>query len=138
MKVPPGVTLSHVPIASSSSSFCWRQDSRLTLFQTKVYDALCQVPRGQVVTYQSLANAIGCRSCQAVGQALRRNPYAPIIPCHRVIKSDLTLGGFFGHMSGPKMDEKVALLQSEGVRIEVATGKIDRQYVYHFHDTNKE
>lgn len=122
------------PTASSlvTNSSTWRQDPHLTPFQRKVYDAVCRVPPGRVVTYKSLAESIDCRSCQAVGQALRRNPYAPTVPCHRVVKTDLTLGGFFGHTTGPKLDEKRALLQMEGVRMDESTGKIDRQSVYMF------
>jgi methylated-DNA-[protein]-cysteine S-methyltransferase len=119
------------PLASCGTE-SWRQDPNLTAFQRKVYDALCHVPPGQVVTYKSLAESIGCRSCQAVGQALRRNPYAPTVPCHRVVKTDLTLGGFFGHTTGPKLDEKRTLLQLEGVQMDESTGKIDPQSVYLF------
>jgi methylated-DNA-[protein]-cysteine S-methyltransferase len=129
----PIVAASTVSSLSNSSS-TWRQDPQLTPFQRKVYDAVCRVPPGRVVTYKSLAESIDCRSCQAVGQALRRNPYAPMVPCHRVVKTDLTLGGFFGHTTGSKLDEKRSLLQMEGVRMDESTGKIDRQSVYMFND----
>jgi methylated-DNA-[protein]-cysteine S-methyltransferase len=119
---------------ANNNSSTWRQDPHLTPFQRRVYDAVCRVPAGRVVTYKSLAESIDCRSCQAVGQALRRNPYAPTVPCHRVVKTDLTLGGFFGHTTGSKLDEKRTLLQLEGVRMDESTGKIDRQSVYMFHD----
>ncbi|MCK5801705.1 MAG: MGMT family protein, partial [Lentisphaeria bacterium] len=59
---------------------------------------------------------LGCRSFQAVGQALRRNPFAPEVPCHRVIASDLGIGGFGGETSGEKIRRKLDLLESEGVR----------------------
>ena len=52
---------------------------------------------GKVSTYQELAKALHCGSCQAVGQALRRNPYAPIVPCHRVIAASQAIGGFCGN-----------------------------------------
>jgi methylated-DNA-[protein]-cysteine S-methyltransferase len=126
-----------VPLASCGADN-WRHDPNLTAFQRKVYDALCRIPPGRVVTYKSLAESIGCRSCQAVGQALRRNPYAPTVPCHRVVKTDLTLGGFFGHTTGPKLDEKRTLLQREGVRMDESTGKIDRQSVYMFRTDDTE
>jgi len=71
-----------------------------------------------VTTYQSLARAIGCGSARAVGQALRRNPFAPQVPCHRVIASDLTLGGFNGSSSPETLAKKVALLASEGVEFQ--------------------
>jgi methylated-DNA-[protein]-cysteine S-methyltransferase len=57
----------------------------LTCFQRKVLQALCRVPAGHVTTYKQLAQSIHCSSTQAVGQALRRNPYAPTVPCHRVV-----------------------------------------------------
>jgi len=65
-----------------------------TPFQKKVYNALLLIPNGRVTTYKILAEYIGCKSSQAVGQALKKNLDAPRIPCHRVIKSDGTLGGY--------------------------------------------
>lgn len=87
-----------------------------TAFQRRVYAALCRVPRGRVTTYRRLAEAVGCRSCRAVGQALKHNPDAPRIPCHRVIASDLSLGGFMGCTAGPALRRKRARLAAEGVR----------------------
>jgi methylated-DNA-[protein]-cysteine S-methyltransferase len=87
----------------------------ITPFQKQVYDALRLVPCGSVTTYKALAAAIGCGSPRAVGQALKRNPYAPEVPCHRVIASDLRLGGFHGQVSGTAVSKKRALLAEEGV-----------------------
>ncbi len=87
----------------------------VSAFQQRVYQALMQVPRGKVTTYACLARAIDCRSAQAVGQALRRNPFAPEVPCHRVIASDLTLGGFQGEQVGATLEKKLQLLATEGV-----------------------
>ena len=87
-----------------------------TAFQNRVYAALREIPRGRVTTYKRLAGRLGCRSCRAVGQALKRNPYAPVVPCHRVIASDVTPGGFMGRRDGPALRRKLALLASEGVR----------------------
>lgn len=70
------------------------------------------------MTYRGLAQAIGCSSCQAVGQALRRNPFAPVVPCHRVIKSDLTPGGFTGKQDHSAIQRKLELLAAEGVVFE--------------------
>ena len=86
-----------------------------TPFERKVYAALLHVPCGRVTTYAELARAVGCRSSRAVGQALKRNPFAPDVPCHRVIRSDLAPGGFKGRMRGPAPREKIRLLKSEGV-----------------------
>ena len=59
-----------------------------TSFQMKVYKATSRIPRGKVATYGWVARQIGCRSAQAVGGALRVNPFAPKVPCHRVVASD--------------------------------------------------
>lgn len=88
---------------------------RLTPFQKRVYEALSRIPPGRVTTYKALAASIGCGSAQAVGQALKRNPYAPEVPCHRVIGSDLQLGGYQGQVEGGSVRRKKELLASEGV-----------------------
>ena len=85
-------------------------------FQWKVYEAVSLVPEGCVTTYALLATHIGCKSCRAVGQALRRNPFAPRVPCHRVIAADLSPGGFRGRRSGAEVARKKTLLAREGVR----------------------
>jgi methylated-DNA-[protein]-cysteine S-methyltransferase len=82
-----------------------------TLFQEKVYAITRRIPIGQTMTYGEIAKILKS-SPRAVGQALKKNPYAPIVPCHRVIKSDGTLGGFNGKMNSKK---KIGLLKSEGV-----------------------
>ncbi len=96
--------------------------SRVTAFQTKVYDALSGVPAGRVVSYGVLAAGVGCRSPRAVGQALRCNPFAPRVPCHRVIAADTSPGGFTGERGGAALRRKLALLKSEGV--EFADGRL--------------
>lgn len=88
----------------------------VSAFQQRVYDALSSVPSGRVVTYHGLARLAGCASARAVGQALRRNPFAPAVPCHRVIASDLTIGGYGGDTLGPRVRRKLQLLAEEGVR----------------------
>lgn len=91
-----------------------------------------EVPRGSVTTYQELAKALGIKSSQAVGQALRRNPYAPEVPCHRVVRSDGGIGGFQGCFEGSPVDRKIRLLREEGVEIE--DGKVKgfekKRYVF--------
>ncbi len=66
----------------------------MTDFQKRVYSVLKLIPRGKVTTYKILGDFIGCRSAQAIGQALTRNPDAPWVPCHRVIRTDGTIGGY--------------------------------------------
>lgn len=90
-----------------------RESLEITEFQRKVYLALLEVPRGETISYKELGERIGCRSAQAIGQALRRNPFAPEVPCHRVIASDGTLGGFHGQRQGEMIARKRALLESE-------------------------
>ena len=87
----------------------------VTDFQQTVYDSISRVHRGRVTTYALLAQSIGCRSPRAVGQALRRNPFAPKVPCHRAIASDLTPGGFNGARAGTEIARKLRLLAAEGV-----------------------
>ena len=89
--------------------------AQVTAFQRRVYAALLLIPRGRVVTYKALADHLGCGSCQAIGQALRRNPFAPRVPCHRVIAADLTVGGFAGARQGSEIRRKLRLLGAEGV-----------------------
>lgn len=89
------------------------EDITITAFQRKVYLALLEVPCGTTITYGELARRIGCRSAQAVGQALRHNPFAPDVPCHRVIASNGTLGGFHGEREGAMIEKKKALLKAE-------------------------
>ena len=89
--------------------------ARTTAFQARVYTALLTVPSGRVTTYRILGDHLGCTCYQAIGQALRRNPFAPRVPCHRVIASDLTIGGFAGNRSGPDIRRKRRLLAEEGV-----------------------
>jgi methylated-DNA-[protein]-cysteine S-methyltransferase len=90
----------------------------VTPFQQRVYDACSTIPAGKVSTYGELARYLNCRSARAIGQALRRNPFAPTVPCHRVVKSDRTLGGFSGHKTGPEIDRKRSLLTAEGVEFD--------------------
>lgn len=85
----------------------------ITPFQRKVYLALLDVPPGTTITYGQLAKRIGCRSAQAVGQALKRNPFAPDVPCHRVIAANGSLGGYMGHRDGKMIEYKHQLLEKE-------------------------
>lgn len=66
-----------------------------TPFALQVYEALVRVPYGEIVSYQDLAIMIGDqKKCRAVGNALHVNPIPIIVPCHRVVKKDRSLGGF--------------------------------------------
>ncbi len=85
-------------------------------FAERVYRAVRSVPVGKVTTYALVARALDSAAYRAVGAALRKNPYAPTVPCHRVIASDGTIGGFMGAVSGEPLDRKRRLLAEEGVR----------------------
>jgi methylated-DNA-[protein]-cysteine S-methyltransferase len=86
-------------------------------FADRVYAQLKAVPKGKVTTYKDLAHSLGTGAYRAVGQALRTNPYAPRVPCHRVVASDGKIGGFFGTTSGEPVQRKIALLQKEGILV---------------------
>ncbi|MDD5136372.1 MAG: MGMT family protein [Candidatus Omnitrophica bacterium] len=86
-------------------------DETLTDFERSVLRAILKIPRGEVRTYKWVAGAVGSpKACRAVGNALNKNPYAPAVPCHRVVKSDGSIGGF---AKGPGMKRR--LLKKEGV-----------------------
>jgi methylated-DNA-[protein]-cysteine S-methyltransferase len=86
--------------------------SGLTPFQRQVLLATLEIPRGQILTYGDIARQIGNpKSVRAVGQALGRNPIPIVIPCHRVIAANGSLGGYSG---GGGLETKAKLLQIEG------------------------
>ncbi|HJX05576.1 MAG TPA: MGMT family protein [Candidatus Nanoarchaeia archaeon] len=97
----------------------------ITPFQKRVYELTKQVPKGKVTSYSAIAKKLKS-SPRAVGQALRVNPFAPVVPCHRVVKSDGSIGGFGGETCGKKIEEKIAMLRKEGV--EIRQGKIDKKF----------
>jgi methylated-DNA-[protein]-cysteine S-methyltransferase len=87
----------------------------LTDFQKKVLLATLSIKRGQTRSYRQIAEQIGHRNAyRAVGTALRKNPLPITIPCHRVVKSDGTLGMYSNGGTGRKR----ALLAKEGARID--------------------
>lgn len=88
----------------------------MTLLAEKTYALLKKVPRGKITTYKSLGDALGTHGYRAIGQILRSNPFAPQVPCHRVIASDGTIGGFMGESVGSAIEKKKELLQDEGIR----------------------
>ena len=86
-----------------------------TKFQLKVWNFLKTIPKGKVKTYKEVAIAIKCpKSARAVANACAKNPYAPKIPCHRVIRSDGGIGGYSGRGG---IRTKFRLLRSEKVVI---------------------
>ncbi len=83
------------------------------MFQIKVWNEIKKIPYGEVRTYKQIAESIGHpKSSRAVANACARNPNPPIIPCHRVIRSNGSLGGYSG-VGG--VETKRKLLNKEGV-----------------------
>ena len=83
-----------------------------TDFQIKVWRALKKIKKGKVKTYKEVSMAINRpKAARAVANACAKNPYAPEVPCHRVIRSDGTLGGF-SSPGGTKTKKK--MLKREG------------------------
>jgi methylated-DNA-[protein]-cysteine S-methyltransferase len=87
-------------------------------FNEKVWALTARIPAGKVCTYADIASALNSKGFRAVGNALNKNPFAPGVPCHRVVGSDGRLTGFAGGL--PKKEE---LLTREGVS--VARGRAD-------------
>ena len=86
-----------------------------TKFQLKVWNCLKKIPKGKVKTYKQVAIAINNpKAARAVANACAKNPYAPKIPCHRVIRTDHGLGGYSGK-GGIKT--KKLLLKREGFHL---------------------
>ena len=83
-------------------------------FQRTVWEALKRIPKGKVTTYGDLAAYLGTKAVRAVGTAVGRNPHAPEVPCHRVVRSDGRVGSYSGEGG---VRGKIALLASEGVQV---------------------
>ncbi len=82
-------------------------------FSRRVIESLCQIPRGETISYEELAGRAGNpKAARAVGNILSKNKKLVLIPCHRVIKKNGALGGYVG---GPA--KKRQLLEQEGVRL---------------------
>lgn len=83
-------------------------------FTEKVYRILVEIPKGKVVTYGQLAKMAGSpKAARAVGMAMKTNPNAPHVPCHRVVGSD---GSLVGYSGAGGVEQKRKMLISEGVK----------------------
>jgi len=98
----------------------------MTTFQQRVLEIVSQVPKGKVITYKQLAEALNTKAYQAIGQALKINPTPIQIPCHRVVRSDLQLGGYLGD----QIEKKRKLLTAEGVDF-LANGRVTQQATHY-------
>jgi methylated-DNA-[protein]-cysteine S-methyltransferase len=101
-------------------------------FRDLVYKLCKTIPKGTVTTYGEIAKALlKPNASRAVGNALRNNPYAPIVPCHRVVSSTRAIGGFYGHKSGPEIQRKIQMLKEESVSFD-DDGKVSQSCIYKF------
>jgi O-6-methylguanine DNA methyltransferase len=91
-------------------------------FDERVWKLMEGIPRGKVTTYAQIAKKLNTKAYRAVGNACRKNPYAPRVPCHRVVRSDGNIGGFGGKTAGKNVEEKARLLREENV--EVRNGRV--------------
>ncbi len=86
-----------------------------TPLQERVWEALRRIPRGRVTTYGEIARHPGTRAVRTVATAVGRNPYAPAVPCHRVVRADGQIGRYSG---GEGAATRIALLADEGVKVQ--------------------
>jgi len=97
-----------------------------TEFERNVLVTTFRIPKGQVSTYKRIAEKIGKpRAYRAVGNALHKNPLAPIVPCHRVVKSDGTFGG-----EKKGAEARRYLLEKEGIPIVKGRVKISNDILF--------
>jgi len=90
--------------------FSFVLDLHGTDFQKRCWKALMRIPYGKTTTYAAIAKKVGRpKASRAVGQANHMNPMAIVVPCHRVLQADGSLGGY-----GGGLDKKLALLRLEG------------------------
>lgn len=82
----------------------------------RIYETVARIPAGEVWSYGRVARVAGS-SARAVGGAMRSNPYAPTVPCHRVVAADGRLHGFRGETNAPALMDKERLLRDEGVAV---------------------
>jgi methylated-DNA-[protein]-cysteine S-methyltransferase len=99
----------------------------ITNFQKRIYEALKKVPKGRVITYKDLGRAVHTKAYRAVGSAMAKNPFAPFVPCHRVIRSDGVVGNYSGKGGH---QAKIKMLASEG--IEIKNNKVNKKYFFTF------
>ncbi|MFP7298063.1 methylated-DNA--[protein]-cysteine S-methyltransferase [Neobacillus niacini] len=97
------------------TSFTVSHDLKGTEFQTKVWNALCQIPYGETWTYSDIADAIEKPSAlRAVGSAIGANPVLLTVPCHRVIGKNGKLTGFRG---GLEMKEQLLKIEQQNANL---------------------
>jgi len=100
----------------------------INYFDKLVFEAVSQIPEGRVTTYGEIARALGdIRAARAVGESLKKNPWPVDVPCHRVVLSDGSLGGYA--YGGPA--KKKELLQKEGITFRNGKVDLERHLITH-------
>jgi methylated-DNA-[protein]-cysteine S-methyltransferase len=102
-------------------------DSKAKSFNERCYELLKQVPEGKVTTYREMAGALHTRAWRAVGSAMAKNEHLLDIPCHRVVRSDGSVGEY-----ARGADTKAALLIKEGVAVTNGRVKDLGRYLHRF------
>ena len=98
-------------------------------FNQQCYELLSQIPKGKISTYKQIAKILNTKAYRAVGNAMAKNPNPIVIPCHRVIKSDGSIGGYALGIS-----KKISLLIREGIPIQKGKIVYYEKYAYTFED----
>ena len=97
-----------------------------TDFERDVLVRTFEIPKGKVSTYKRMAEKIGKpRAYRAVGNALHKNPLAPVVPCHRVVKSDGRIAG-----EGQSVEARRRLLEQEGIPLDGNRVKLSKDIIY--------
>ena len=103
--------------------------------EEQVFLNLKKIPKGKITTYKELAHGVGIKAYRLIGKILQKNPSSYLvkgnIPCHRVVKSDGTIGGFFGETKGNMINMKKDLLEKEGIRFGGKNKIIDFDKILH-------
>lgn len=101
-----------------------RLDPQGTAFQQRVWQVLLTIPYGKTVSYGEIARMVGCKSAQAVGQAVGANPIALFIPCHRIIAAHGQLGGY---AYGIEIKKKLLELEGNPTKTSVMVTRCERE-----------
>ena len=94
-------------------------------FNQKIWALTSRIPKGRVTTYAHLARALGTKAYRAVGNAMNKNPYAPAVPCHRVVGSNGSLTGYAGGL-----EKKRKMLEEEGVSCRGDRVSVEQMYEF--------
>jgi O-6-methylguanine DNA methyltransferase len=122
------------PSASTSDTLTRISSSGLSHYRKRLYTILLSVPHGRYTTYAAMSDYLHS-SARAVGNGMRNNPFAPNVPCHRVLAADGSIGGFGGSWGkeGMHAKKKLEMLRKEGVRFD-SKGKVVGEPFRKFHE----